>query len=269
MSNIVKELEKTKSTEFAEVEGNDVIKEVKLLMDGDQQEDLRIFRALGNHHSIAVSESELGKKLELEKLDSVYHGGVFTTGQIKKLAVKYNLRFLPTNLYTGKMDVQVAAKIKQFSKDTDTIITDGAIRYNFRILAPEQSFKLRGERTRKFWEDKDPAIFYKIDETHYRLIHKWGADFTIQNRIKGLQNQSFLTAWLTNFIVHLPVMFLLAFLLDKLAGSHLMSQAYFWPVLLATMVYSFLCQAGRLENVVDQNNSFYSDVKWNSEIKLR
>lgn len=269
MSNIVKELEKAKSAEAAEVENNNVIKEVKLLMDGDAQEDLRIFRALGTQHSIAVSESELGKKLELEKLDSTYNGGVFTVKQIKKLAVKYNLRFLAPNLYAGKMDVQVAAKIKEFAKATNTTITDGALRYSFKILAPERSFRLRSERKRKFWEDEDPAIFYKIDETHYRLVHKWGADFTIQNRIKGLQNQSFRTAWMTNFVIFLLPMFLLAFLLDKLTGSNLMGQAYYWPVIVATVVYSFLCQAGRLETFFDQEDSYYSPRKWDSDVKLR
>ena len=31
----------------------------------------------------------------------------------------------------------------------------------------------------------DPVLFYKIDDQHYRLIHKWGNDFTVLRRIKG------------------------------------------------------------------------------------
>jgi hypothetical protein len=266
MSNITKELEASKKSQMKQVDTDAVIHEVKLLMDSESQEDLRIFRGLGNGHSIAVSENELGKKMELEKLDGKYAGNVFTRDQIRGLAIKYNLRFLRSNLYRGKMDVQVASKIKAFSKETNTEINSASLLYNFFILAPEKSFKLKSERKRKFWEDKDPAIFYKIDDNHYRLIHKWGSDFTIGNRIKGLQNTNFRTALVTNFFLFLPFVALFACMLYYMGASAVANNKWAIPVL--TFLIAFFCQAGRLSNLVEQDDDYYSPDKWCSDSKL-
>jgi hypothetical protein len=266
MSNIAKELEASKEKQLRQVDTDSVINEVKLLMDAQSQEDLRIFRGLGNSHSIAVSETELGKKMELERLDGKYAGNVFTAEQIKLLAVKYNLRFLRSNLYKGKMDVQVASAIRSFAKETNTEITTASLNYNFFILAPERSFRLRKETRRKFWESKDPAIFYKIDDRHYRLIHKWGTDFTIGNRIKGLQNQSFKSALITNFLIFFTFAALAACFLIKMKVPYVANNLFLVPVV--SFLVAYFCQAGRLESPINQDDLCYSPEKWNSDTKL-
>lgn len=259
MSNITKELKNSKNKQEEQLNNNDVVKEVKLLMAADSAEDLRIFRALGKHHSIAVSETELGKKLELEKLDNKFAGNVFTRNQIKKLAIKYNLRFLQSKYYKGKIDVQVAGKIKEFAKETNTEITNGNLEYNFYILAPENSFKLREVTTLKIWDDKDPAIFYKIDDDHYRLIHKWGSDFTINNRIAGLLNYNWWTAFFVIYLMAAPILVSASYLIfNKL-----------WIGFVAAFVFSFFRYIGRLKNLFEYETDFYSPYKWNTDIRLR
>ena len=263
MANIKTSLQNAKDREIKQTEQSEVVKEVKLLMDSDAQEDLRIFRALGKNHSIAVSEDEMGKKLELEKLDGKYAGNVFTKDQIEKLAIKYNLRFLRAGLFCGKMDVQVAAKIKEFSKETDTEITNGALAYNFFILAPEKEFRLKTEVTRKMWDVTDPAIFYKIDENHYRLVHKWGTDFTILNRIQGIRNKSFWSRQLFDMAVLTLAVIISMYLLGIKASPVLLL------CLIPIFIIPFVSQLGRLSDLVTMKKGMYGPGKWNSETKLR
>lgn len=140
---------------------------------------------------------EKGKRMELENLDKMYKGNVFIEGQVKKLAAKYNLRFLPSNKYCGNFPVEALAKIKEFSKETDTDISDASLLYNFYILAPAKCFKL--DEMKKVWLDPDPAIFYKISKDKYRMIHQWGSDFTLKNLAAGFFWKSRTNFFLTLF----------------------------------------------------------------------
>lgn len=234
MSNIEKELKTKKDQAFSEIESRKAVEEVKLLMDASAAEDQRLFRALGRHHSIAVAEDILGKKTELERLDGMYAGNVFTKDQIKKLAIKYNLRFLLTKHYAGKMDVEVAAKIWAFEKETGTPVTnDASLQYKFYILAPEECFKLEKVRLAKIWDAKDPAIFFEVDHEHYRLIHKWGTDFTITNRIAGLRHES----RTQRFFIDLIISFLSCFCLFYLVRNQLSFSLSYWWMLLPIVAY--------------------------------
>jgi len=184
MSNIKSELVTTKTKQKSSFDEDSAVKHVLLLENRETQEDLRIAMALGSHHNIARAQDKKGKMLELEHLDEKYVGNVFTLEQIRKLAEKYDMRFLQSKYYCGEIDLEVISKLKQFSKDAGVEINDANLKYNFYILAPETCFHLN--TVVKLKNPPDPAMFYKIDNDHYRLIHQWGADFNIFNRIKGL-----------------------------------------------------------------------------------
>ena len=137
MSNITKELSASKKADNLKLQQDNAVKAVLLLENKDSQEDLRIANALGAHNAISRAQTELGKKLEMEKLDKMYVGNVFTREQVQNLARKYNLRFLSSNNYCGSLDVEAISKLKEFSKQTDVTLADGNLKYNFFILAPE------------------------------------------------------------------------------------------------------------------------------------
>lgn len=257
MANITKELNKSK-VQSTENQQDEAVKIVRLLENGDSQEDLRIANALGSNHSIAVAQTEMGKKLEMEKLDGMYKGNVFTKQQIKDLARKYNMRFLQSKFYCGNIDTEVIAKIKQFSKETNTEITDGNLKYKFFILAPEECFGLTVKKIPK--KDPDPAIFYQIDDDHYRMIHQWGNDFNIFNRIEGIMHQSRLGAF-SMFLVQLALLLVGGMTIVDLCISYDFGWWYLVPSIVSLILAICMSEPGVL------HESELHESKWNSSEK--
>lgn len=197
--SIVKNLESAKQGLLNADNKNEIISDVKLLLDSAASEDLRIANALGKHHSLAIAQNKIGMQIELNELDEKYEGNVFKIDAIENICIKYNMRFLKSANFAGHLDVSAIHKIKEFSKATGTEITDGNLQHNFYILAPDESFVLNQERMPR--KSDDPAIFYKIDERHFRLIHKWGQDFTLFRLWKGLMWRSLLLRyWLVTIL---------------------------------------------------------------------
>jgi hypothetical protein len=260
MSNITTELKTSKEKEVIEMNGDSAVKAVLLLEQGDSAEDLRIANALGSSNNIARAQTELGKKMELEKLDGKFAGNVFTVDQIKALAGKYNLRFLRSGLYCGNLDVVAIQKIKEFSRETGTAITDGALKYNFFILAPGKCFNLKA--IEKVKVDPDPAIFYKIDDDHYRLIHQWGNDFSIWNRIAGWNWLKPATKFWVNLIAFSLIFCGLVFVTGLFVPLFTSKWAYSIALAVAVIISNISAFGGFWEK------EYFHDNKWNSDAKI-
>lgn len=208
--NIEKKLHKEKHVQESFANGNSTIKDVQKLLDDGQQEDLKLLRGLSNHSTLVQAENLKGKKLEIENKEKFYKGKVFTKDIILKLAVNYRLKFLPSTLFCGEFDTSIIAELKEFerglnqshreaqeskrsedemSKRTSNWkLDESELKQNFFILAPSKCFKLNPKNIARLMEieiDDDPILFYKIDNNHYRIIKKWGSDFTIFRRVLG------------------------------------------------------------------------------------
>jgi hypothetical protein len=208
--NIEKKLHQEKHVQESFASGNSTIKDVQKLLDDGQQEDLKLLRGLSDHSTLVQAENLKGKKLEIESKEKFYKGKVFTKDVILKLAVKYRLKFLPSTLFCGEFDTSIIAELKEFerglqqsyidsqeskrsenqmSKRTSTWeLDESELKQNFFILAPSKCFKLNPKNIARLMEiqiDDDPILFYKIDDNHYRIIKKWGSDFTIFRRALG------------------------------------------------------------------------------------
>ena len=194
--------------------------EVKMLLAGDGAKDLHIMRHLAPNSELVKSETELGKRINLEQ-NNLKYGTTYTINQIEKIARKYHLRFLSVRKFAGKMDVDAISKIKEFSSEYKVACLDeSTLTTRFYIMAPEESFMLKTEtiwaaREREEEEirrAKDPVLFYRIDEEHYRLIHKWGNDFTIARRAFGWiwdkPKNLFRVMKIASFLVFLTVLFI-------------------------------------------------------------
>ncbi len=205
--SIEETLKEQKKKDFENL-NSDPVKEAKLLLQGDATEELRILQGLSNNSEFARIQNITGRQIEIEKLEGTYDGNVFTREQIQKLAIDYHLRFLEARYYTGTFDTQVASKIKNFARSTNTPMDNHSLSRSYMILAPVDCFSLKEE---KYISKKqlDPAIFYRINDNHYRLIHKWGKDFTILRLIDGWKWRSwtnfhfFYTAVMSPFVVAL------------------------------------------------------------------
>lgn len=100
---------------------------------------------------------------------------IFSTKEIKSICLKYNLKFLNIQHYTGNIPGDLPQKLRSVEKKLDVVKLDSA---RLSIVAPKSSFKLEDK-------PKDPLLFYDLGQGMYYLVHKWGDDLNIINRLKG------------------------------------------------------------------------------------
>lgn len=169
--------------------------ELLYIKEYEKLEKLNIDTSVYERLGIETVKQGKGKKIGMDQLkkDTLKfdQSRVFHISQIKETCDKYYLRFLPSCLYKGAVDDQLPLKIQTFETAHRVRLDGGEKRLrrftygiavddcNAFIMAPASSFKLQ-ERP------KDPLLFYKINKEYYYLIHKWGNDLSIANRIKGL-----------------------------------------------------------------------------------
>lgn len=270
--SIEKELEKV-SQEDKQKFSLDPLNEVKLLLEGNASEDARILRGLSKSSHFNRIENLRGKQLELENIESEYDGKVFTIEQIEKLCVDYRLRFLQSRHYTGSYDVEVAAKIKEFSKTTNTSIDEWTLERRFFMMAPKDMFQLTTEKyisKAELKRQQDPAIFYQIDEKHYRLIHKWGEDFTIFRLIEGFRWKSWWSHQLFNTVMLMPIVAFIWFMCFETPAAQY--ENHYITNTLAISLFSFvlahLCFGIWKQDEFEAIGGFFSKTNWNSDKKL-
>lgn len=206
-SLLVKELEARKKALVVDP-SNLYVKEAKLLMEAAAADDLKIIKDLNLDSSIIEAEKATGICLERQKLDNTYDGLVFSYEEIKQLAIDYRLRFLQTSYYKGKLDVEVFGKVKDFCKKHDVQTAHDKDR--FFILGPAECFQLQN-RPKPEPRNIDPLLFYRIGDrngdNHYKLIHKWGNDFSIWRYATSFCKRS---GWHSTFHWFFMIAFILA-----------------------------------------------------------
>lgn len=123
---------------------------------------------------------------------------VFHLDEIREIALNYDLRFLPSKHYKGFLPVELPQKIKEF-ESLSAIRDKEDVQYErwlnsamftrrpsrlgeYFVLAPKSEFKLQEK-------PKDPLMFGYIGNDYYYLIHKWGNDLSITNRVSGFLKQ--------------------------------------------------------------------------------
>lgn len=146
----------------------------KSVFESSERTDQDLLSRCGFHGLVTDSATAINTNKEYLFGRKQFGNRLFTEEQIKIVALKYNLKFLPTNKYKGSIPTNLALVIRDFFELTKrTPDTD------FYILAPKTSFKLQ-ERP------KDPLLFYKDKYGFYVLVHKWGNDLSVFNRVVGI-----------------------------------------------------------------------------------
>lgn len=262
---LVKELKQKKAAELAETESK-VVADVKLLLASNASEDARIMGQLSENSNFTRIQKKMGDKITLEKFDEEY-GEVFHISMIKALCEKYHLRFLGSRHYTGNIDTVVVQKIREFISKHDHIGSDDySLRNSYFILAPPSMFKLEDKIIVK---EKDPVIFYRIDESHYRLIHKWGNDFSVFRRLLGWKwskAENYLAFW--TVIGYIAGAFLANVFTSIEFGRN---NVWITPLISVLSAYSFraIAYSTKLGSNDRLENDYFTSRNWNSLDKLK
>lgn len=252
-ANILNELERELKTRKERDKKNDVLGQVTGLLEYEGEKDIRMLRDIAPNSTLCQSESERAAIMELERKEEYLNGRVFTYDQIITLGAKYRLKFLPTERYKSYIDPGVIPEIRdlQRAKDvqrkkdqavkrnmtldeyeasgqhTEFQFDAHELKNNFFILAPGSMFKT--EKTKAFSiKPKDPIMFYREDGTHYRLIKKWGNDFSVFRRLLGFVTKS----WAT-YVFYL---YTLPYITITLALSISFSANYLWMLMVLVVV---------------------------------
>ncbi len=271
--SIDKELEKA-SQEHKQKFNLDPINGVKLLLAGESSEDARILRGLSNNSQFNRIENVRGEQIELENLENEYEGKVYKIEQIEKLCVDYRLRFLQSKYYTGSYDIEVSAKIKEFAKITKSPIDEYTLGRRFFMMAPQEMFELRDEKyisKAELRRQADPAIFYQIDEKHFRLIHKWGADFTIFRLIEGFRWKSFWSHQWFNTIMISPIVAALWFLCYETPAAQFENHSILNTLTIGAISFlvAYLTFGVWKQDEGTAIEGFFTKTNWNSDKKIR
>lgn len=110
--------------------------------------------------SLNDKNSDNVNKLKFDKMETK---NIFHINTIKKICVRYRLRFLDSNLFKGDYPKNIAEIIKKIEERHETLLCD------FMIMAPSKLFKIKSP--------DDPILFIPIGNDYYYMIHKWGKEF--------------------------------------------------------------------------------------------
>lgn len=205
--SIEKELQKKVQTQKERFK-LDPVTEVENILNVNATKDRKLLTNLAGHSQYVQDQEILDGFKHFQSLEQKYGGSVYIKDQIKEIAIKYRLRFVASCFYAGDFDGEVAFKLRAFCDKHK--IRQKDIGSKFYILAPSEILHLVGDINNGM--KIDPLLFYKVDDNHYRLIHKWGDDFTVFRQIKGFKWKGFWQYWLTNTLTLLPLLFLLSFM---------------------------------------------------------
>jgi hypothetical protein len=256
-NEVIESFEKEKSTlnQFS------AVAQIKGLLGYDDTVDRTIMRKMTPLCTEVYAEKEVGKKLELENLEKTYGNKSISINDIRALALKYRMRFLPSTKFKSSLAPEVLSKIKAFSKEHGIELSEHNLTSKFFILGPQEVFSLdKGvERAnvippiRRISFADDPAIFFKISEDRYVHLCTWGGDFSVVRAIKGFimknHRNFFMTLW---FINSLFLFTLLSFIVDNI-----------WYLSIISVVLGAL--AGVIWMVA--KDGFFSNQVWRSEKK--
>lgn len=259
--------ENLKNQKKKDMEVLDSVKEVRLLLQNAESEDARILRNLSENSELNRVERITQTALEIERLESKYTGDIFTLEQIEKLAIDYRLRFLNSRYFTGKFDVEVAAKIKEFGRENNMSLNEYHLKNNFFILGPKEIFDLKDE---KYIEPKqlDPVLFYKLDDNHYRMIHKWGSDFTILRYLEGFKWKNIGNYfWFTLFATFPIISFIVGLFIPLSFVTFTIGcvLSIFFFILIPSLAYTIIFKIGhKTDNDWDTISDFFTPGNWTS-----
>lgn len=205
-----------KKRESSKKDAVNIVKETQLLLEGDAQQEREILKKIGLGHQIKKAERVNVIDLERKTFETEYGGEVvMQEHEIKELCIKYDLKFLPTEKFKGHTDLNIGPRIRRFVEKNNINPSKG----DFFIMAPGKTFNL--EDRPKPVKDSDPILFYKIpnntEERMFVMVHKWGNDFTIFRRLRGLVLEN-----VTSFVIsHITIGFFVALL-----GCNLLDNDY-------------------------------------------
>ena len=187
-----------------------------------------------------ISEKIQGKQEGQSSIDwsKLNPQNIYSLEQIKKICVKYRLRFLDSKAFIGEIPAEAILKVKALEKELGHPI-DG-----FKIVAPKKLFQLEDK-------DSDPLLFLQLSDNKFYFIHKWGGEL---NKFRSLLAAP-LRSFMSLFWTLMGVAFLFALAIPTTSID----------VFMFLFVHSFIAICGITCMIIFMIRENFSDVEWNSK----
>lgn len=205
----------------------DVLDEVQQILKEESKLEVDIAEKLSG-------KQDLHFAADISKLDSNH---IYDIEQIRKLCIKYRLRFLDSKAFVGEIPQEAIFKIKELEKRLGHPV-DG-----FKIVAPKKLFQLEDK-------DADPLLFLQLSDTKFYLLHKWGGEINRFRSILAAPLRSFMTMFWT--LLGVALLFSLAIPTASI------------DVFLFLFVHSFIAICGIACMIIFMIRENFSDSEWNS-----
>jgi hypothetical protein len=139
-----------------DLELGSLLNEVNDILDFSAKKEKEVMFHFGKGAKVTAEKNFGFKKLE--------HLKTFAEEDIKSNCLRFRLRFLPTNHFSGKIPYEVITVIKKFELKFENQKNE------FFILAPSDFFLLKDRYS-------DPLLFVKNGDRSFTLLCQWGKDF--------------------------------------------------------------------------------------------
>jgi hypothetical protein len=107
---------------------------------------------------------------DLNRLKEEMSGQIFSDEAVKKICLKYRMRFLDVKWFKGEIPIEATEEIMDIESRYKTRLR------RLKIIAPGRFFELD-------FRDKDPMLFAEVEKGKYLFIHKWGRDMNPLRKI--------------------------------------------------------------------------------------
>lgn len=160
--------------------------------------------------TLATKDSEIRKRLSVSsENEATYPSEVFqneklfSVSAIKKICLRYRLRFLDAKYFKTELPQEAIYKIRMLEEKYGITLS------GFKIIAPDKMFNLEDR-------ENDPILMADAGNGQYLFIHQWGGEFNWFRRISSIP--------LRNLEHVLGTVFLAAFLTSVLYSMYVYTQ---------------------------------------------
>ena len=185
--------------------------------------------------------------LDLSQLDIK---NIYDINEIKKIAIKYRLRFLPSKHYKNELPIEAIIKIKELSKKQKSQIN------NFMILAPAKALELDDENA-------DPLLFIALSKTKFHLVHQWGNDLKWHNQIKAIPLKNLQTMVISIGILAGTIALITP--TSIILSSAEIDMGYWGYHRVAWFLYAYILFISLFTFLCFSQNIYPSDYQWNKK----
>lgn len=197
-----------------------------------------ILKGAKNHDEVVLEKLNTPSEELLLDESNLDEGNIYTLEQVKKLCIKYRLRFLDSSVFKGEIPFEAISKIKDLEKELNQPLS------NFKIVAPKELFKLEDK-------DSDPLLFLKLSNNRYYLIHKWGGELNVFRSLLAWPLRSFMNMF--KFLIGVAVVF------------SLLVPTPSWDVFAFLVVHTFIAICGIACMLVFSLRENFSTTEWDSK----